>query len=488
MQENLSGFFIAIILLALSGWNSPLAENHVWVIGGGPNVEEGGVQIEYNVSWVLDVLRSEPGVRELHIYFGSGDDGELDIVELTPSSDDLLSAMEPLARVFGAHIRNAETYRHNRIDDVKGTTSRESLLANLRDDFSELEPGDKAFIIYNGHGFKDSEDYGKNTLRLWNDTYVTAREFEGLLSEISPAVPTRFIFAQCYSGGFARLIHPEGNDVLRLAEGNRCGFLAASSREESEGCASSTKFGDYRDYTTQFFAFFSGVTRDGETVPEEKDIDSDGIITLRDAHLFSLLEGYSKSLPRSTSETFLENWEPWYLRWVGEAGWPENIYGELAQQVAVRLDLPTDPSGLSRSISVRQRSLMKERENLKEEAKDNIRTIKKLSEEIRVELARKFPAVRHPYTQKFAEFLAHDLGDASAFIVSHPLYAGLMSLQDRQLDIEEAVLKREREVSELQKVLRLRKLGWLLTRFTAHAGEAEQAWFNQLVRCEKTTL
>jgi hypothetical protein len=40
----------------------------------------------------------------------------------------------------------------------------------LEEDFSELKPGGRALLIYNGHGLQDQNDSAENTLRLWNDT------------------------------------------------------------------------------------------------------------------------------------------------------------------------------------------------------------------------------------------------------------------------------------------------------------------------------
>ena len=90
-------------------------------------------------------------------------------------------------------------------------------------------------------------------------------------------MPVRFVFTQCYAGAFARLA--PGPD------GNRCGFLAESEDREAEGCAAGVDAGDYRDYTTYFFAALSGRTRLGGLLPVNPDLDGDGQVSLYEAHL-----------------------------------------------------------------------------------------------------------------------------------------------------------------------------------------------------------
>ena len=463
------------------------AKDHVWVIGGGPDVYNSGYHIEYNVNWVLEVLRNLPGDREIHVYFGSGDGEVKDVVEWSSPTEGL-DQLQPLARVFGNHMQNGETYRRHQLIEITESTSRDQLIASLKSDFGQLQPDDRVFIIYIGHGLHNGQDVGLNTLRLWDDTRLSAREFESLLSEIDPSVPTRFLFSQCYSGGFARLIHPKGDDVLELAEGNRCGFMASSERRQSEGCAASTKLGDYRDYTTQFLAAFSGVTRQGKAVTENVDLDEDGRITMFDAHLFALTQGYSRSMPRSTSETFLEKWQPWYLRWLGTSDEPDNFYGRMARRAAEKLQLPEQGSDLVAELRERRAVLQATQAQLETEKNRNILLINKIQDDIRRAIEYEYPEVRYPYTRNFVQFLSTNLDDAQLLIMRHPDYEQLATLQDRQSAIGSSVLGLERDTVELDKVLRLRKLSRLQQQFDTHANDAEHESMQRLLACETSTM
>lgn len=463
------------------------AEEHVWIIGGGPNVENGGVQIEYNVKWVIDVLRNAKTDSELHIYFGAGESDVSDIVEWS-DPEGTAAAMQPLARVFGQQIQNGENYRPNQVSGMAKSTSREFLRDSLESEFSALQDGDRALIIYNGHGLQDEQDAGGNTIRVWDDTRVTAREFESLLAKFRPQVPVRFLFTQCYSGGFARLVHPRGDDTLELAEGQRCGFLASSYYQESEGCSPSVKMGDYRDYTTHFFAAFSGRNQQGEVVTGNLDLDDDGQLSMYDAHLFALKSGYSRSVPRATSEVFLERWQPWYLRWTNSSPVPDNLYGRLARELAADSGLPERNNDLAQAIFERKSAIVATIGELEQEEEDNQFRINQIQRVIRKELSISWPRSRWPYTANFLLFLEQDLEDATAMIRQHPEFRNLVKLQDRQLEIDERVLDQHRQKAEIEKVQRLRKLARLVEQFENQASQEERGWYEQLKSCEASPL
>src|SRR4030042_648641 len=66
--------FRTVLLYAsfLLGVNPVQAADHVWIVGGGPNLGSSQAQIELNVNWVIQVLNSSPGARQLHIYYTDG--------------------------------------------------------------------------------------------------------------------------------------------------------------------------------------------------------------------------------------------------------------------------------------------------------------------------------------------------------------------------------------------------------------------------------
>jgi hypothetical protein len=486
-MRTLKRRYLYVLLFVLQSAIPAFSEDHVWVIGGGPNVYAGGVHIEYNISWVLNYLRETTDDRNLHLYFGSGTDSTKDVVEYSRPHEDP-AHLQPLARVFGDQEHNGESYRKSELTGISGTTRRQALLDALESDFADLGPGDRVFIMYNGHGTHNAEDTAENTLRLWGNSNLSARDFESLLSEIPKSIPTRFLMPQCYSGGFSAVIHPGANDVLDLANGNRCGFMASSDRRQSEGCSSSTKVGDYRDYTTHFFAAFQGVTRQGDMVSGNIDFDADGEVTMFDAHLFALVHGYSRSMPRSTSETYLEKWQPWFLRWQSLGDVPDNVYGKLSREMTRRLGLPERDRPLMAELHNRKADLRSKLISLEAEKLENEKTAAKLQVTIRQELEVNWPEIRHPYTKNYQQFLSSGLNAAQAHIMRHPDYEQLVAIQNRQLEIDELVLAVQRDTVEMDKVLRLRKLARLEEQFKIHANSEERESWQQIKSCETSTL
>lgn len=463
--------------------SSSLAADHVWIIGGGPFPQSSQAQIEFNVNWVIQVLNSRPGTRQLHTYYTNGTAPGKDVVLWQPPKESR-ETLQPLARVFNGVNANGESYRSHRIPHVIGGTETAVLKPSLEKEFSELRPGDRALLIYNGHGLQDSGDAAGNTLRLWNNTRFSVRELDQIMNRIDPSVPVRFVFTQCFSGGFERLVHPHAKDALELGEANRCGFFAEAADREAEGCSASIRIGDYRDYSTFFFAALQGRTRTGEIIDANPDRDGDGKVSLYEAHLFALSQAHNADLPRSTSEMFLERWQPWYLRWTDTGAEPDNVYGKMAREVARKNGLPEADSVLIREMKTRRQTLTAAMASLEDEQAGLDRAIGALQKEIRKDVTLRWPESGSPYTLNFVNFLKKDLGAAQDFILAHSQYAELVSKQDRRAALDEEVLHVDRDITQLDKILRLRTLARLQSQFERHASAREREWYGRLISCE----
>ncbi|MEW6331062.1 MAG: hypothetical protein AB1560_06365 [Pseudomonadota bacterium] len=474
----------AILLAGIFFGAAPAhALDHVWVVGGGPYPAQSQAQIEFNVNWVIQVLNAGAGARQMHVYYTDGSSPARDVVLWQPPAESRAS-LQPLARVFGAQEQNGERFYSHRVPHVSGGTEAGDLAARLEQDFSGLQSGDRALLIYNGHGWRDPDDPAGNTLELWNDSSLSVREMDRLMSHVDPAVPVRFVFTQCYSGGFARLMHPQARDTLALGEGNRCGFFAESEDRESEGCSAGINAGDYRDYSTYFFAALGGRTRTGEAITANPDRNGDNVVSLYEAHLFALSQAHNADLPRATSEVFLERWQPWYLRWVGTGAEPDNVYGRLAREVAKKNGLPESGPALISEIRARRNALTQKMAGLEKEHESLGREIKALQQQIRKEIGLRWPEAFAPYTLNFVQFLKKDLDAAQDFILSHPRYADLVARQDRRAALELGEISGlDRDVTQLDKILRLRRLARLQSQFERHASEEERGWYQRLQSC-----
>ena len=465
------------------------AADYVWVIGGGPTPAESQAQIEANVNWVVRVLKAYPGKRRIRIFFAEGRKPGKDVVAWKPRGESKAS-MQPLARVFGEQMANDDHYYEQDVPGVIGSTTADHLEKRLAREFSRLKPGDRALIIYNGHGsINYPSDTARNALRLWDNSHISVRTMYRIMNNINPAVPVRFVFTQCFAGGFGRLVHPGASDTLRLTKADRCGFFAVAQDKESEGCSPSVNIGDYRDYTTYFFAALHGRTRTGKPLPVNPHLlHGDGRVSLYEAHLYALSEAHSTDMPRSTSEMFLERWQPWYVRWVDTGAEPDNVYSRLARRVAKENGLPPSGRALIRAIGVRRRVLEQRRRELRRE-KDNLRRrIQASQNQIREAIGMRWPGALAPYTLNFARFLKTDLNAAQEFILAQPGYGSLVAMENRVVAIDDQQLHVKRDITQLDKVLRLRRLARLRYDFHLDASARDRAAYHRLLSCEKLPL
>lgn len=463
------------------------ATDHVWVVGGGPTLAESQAQIEFNVKWMLNILREPAGARHLHVYFTDGLAPGKDVRLWSPLPDTKVN-LQPLARAFGAEALNGERYRNNNVAGVDGSTQAARLTSKLTQEFSALRPGDRALFIYNGHGSYDEADRANNALRLWGDTRMSVYDLYRLMALIPPSVPVRFLFAQCFSGAFERLVHPDAADVLALDEGNRCGFFSEADDREAEGCSASINTDDYRDYTTYFFAALSGRTRNQVPIGTVPDWDEDGVLSLYDAHLYTLATAYNADLPRSTSEVFLERWQPWYLRWSPTRAETDNPYSRIAAQVATALGLTGEADGI---LTEARRRRAHDQQELQEQQREHASLrdeIKELQSSLQRRVGARWPETLHPYTKNFLEFLTRDLDAAQDFLIADPTFRALSEKQDRYFQLDVEMLDTERRLTQLDKLVRLRRLARLRDQFERFASAADRRAYQRLLACEQQPL
>jgi hypothetical protein len=99
------------------------------------------------------------------------------------------------------------------------------------------------------------------------------------------------------------------------------------------------------------------------------------------------------------------------------------------------------------------------------------------------------PEALSPYALNFVQFLEKDLDAAQDFIVSPPRYPELVTKQDRRATLEfEEVSNLDRDITQLDKILRLRNLARLQSQFERHATEEERGWYQRLQSCEGQPL
>ena len=295
-----------------------------------------------------------------------------------------------------------------------------------------------------------------------------------------PEVRVRFVFTQCYSGAFSRLAR---------AGANRCGFLAEAEDRPAEGCSASVDLGDYQDYSTFFLAALAGTDRQGNPLGADPDRDGDGEVTLREAHLYTLLASGSSDLPRSTSEAYLEEWLPWYLRWAkwlgkkAAANEYAGLFHELAEQAG--LDASTD---LMFELQTRGRRLGLERRRLERQQEELSTAIPALREAVEYEVLEHWPEARHAYTANYRRFLEQDLAEAQHHILTHEHYGALAAKQNKYWELEQTLIENERAITRLERIQRLAHLARVRALFEDFATTDQKRYYQRLLACEEQTL
>jgi hypothetical protein len=436
-------------LLLFSVLTAPaLAETRVSLIGGGNTVDQSQVQIEANVSWLQTMFRERD--IEVRTYFGAGDAAEPDVIYLEPpalaSHDNDTATDEP--RVL---------YRRHQLPDVSGSTRKPELTEALRRDLASLPQRGDALVIFNGHGGIDRADTRNNYLKLWDDGRMTVNDLESLLDAAPQGAPVRFVLAQCYSGAFASLIYDDPQTASGFRN-NRCGFMSEAADRLAEGCSLSLDEAEFRDYTTYFFAALGGRTRSGAPIEQRLlDRDGNGVVSFRESHFYAVVTAASSDLSRSTSEQYLEDWSPWYLRWdsVGENG--SSIYWSLADELARRHGWESRPAPLAALRGQYARTV---------DAADARRAA--AQQELR--------ALREQPAEEFAPGAATERHQA---LVERRRAAETAHRESRDAS---------RMLTQVEKIYRLRQLARLEEALEKYGTAAERSQYGELVQCESGHL
>lgn len=462
-------FFFLSLMTVLS-----IADQKIIQIGGGNRIDNSQGQIEDNVIWLNEILKRSGG--DVSNYFAAGN-GDVKDVSLYGTTE-LDPLMEPLSRVFGNSDASRLVFKSNEVPNISGSTVKEEITKTLEAVLKSLDANNDLLLIYNGHGGYNSDDFRLNTLKIWHDERLDVAEVDKILDHAPLDATVRYVFPQCYSGGFYYLIY---KDPLshQIATQNRCGFFAESPTHESEGCSLDTNKEEYRDYSTYFFAPLNNATRNGDLLPLSPDFNRDGVISFRELHLYALHVGMGKDLSRSTSEMFLEEWEPWYLRWSMFEN-RESIYWKIAEYIAVTRQLSMHGNELAKA----KRALQTEIDSIVRQQREQDEEISRLANEIKKMVVLKWPEVAHPYTALFLNLMGSSAGLISQEIRNIPLYDELLEMQNGIDALNGKKLELERDIAQIDKIVRMKKLARLESQFSRFADADEKQIYERLLQCE----
>jgi len=465
----------ALLLIALGSGAGAWAGPKIVQIGGGNRIENSQGQIEDNVIWLSRIL--ERSSDDVTTFFAAGRSGVKDVSLYGDTNRDPL--LEPLARVLGDPSALQIEFRANQVPDVSGSTVKGAMVESLGRVLEDLESGSDLLLIYNGHGGRDWEDVRSNSLKTWQDGRVTVEEVDRILDRASQDSTVRFVFPQCYSGGFYYLIYDDPYSDQPATQ-NRCGFFAESAFDESEGCSLDTSTEEYRDYSTYFFAPLNGATRAGEPLAVDPDWNGDGSISFRESHLYALRVADSTDLSRSTSEMYLEAWEPWYLRWDHEEN-RTSQYWKIAEYVAQTHGLSLDGWTLANE----KRRLGRVLDEVLRAQDQSVYSEQEMAQRIQAELILAWPEIQAPYTPGFLALMEEHLQEISEAIKGNANYQRLIEMQNDLARLDQAQVSLERRITQIDKVVRMKNLARLEKGFQRYASDEDKRQYERLLQCEE---
>ena len=477
---------IGATALASLALNAVATDRYV-IFGGGPTAHAGQVSIEKNVLWIDQVV-GQFQFSDGRILYGAGNEGRIaDVSELDANNTEAQRWL-PLARLYNVQQHALLHYRTNAISNNSGNLTKESVTNVFREELAQLKSGDSLWLIYSGHGSIDTKaDVSRNALRLWGEERLDVNEFAQLLNQAPPHATVRYVLPQCYSGAFVRSMtknprHPRIDEVAT----NRCGFFAVPDDKIAEGCTPGIDAGDYRDYATYFIAAIAGQTRLGQPLTANPDLNGDKKIGLNEAHSYAYTEGFSSDVPRSTSDYYLELWEPWYARWHSFVSLDaNNPYWQQAQRLAQKLNIAGEniPAIASHAQAARKR--LADQIAAKERAHfDQAEAEEKIRKTLRKHFFLRWANAATPQSASYMQFVREEADEALVWIQQQPEYPQLVEIQDKIASEALETLRLQREEAQYARLLRALRLATIKQNFDRLANKTQKAQYASLTACE----
>ncbi|MBU0500873.1 MAG: hypothetical protein KJ558_14425 [Gammaproteobacteria bacterium] len=493
-------WFLAISLLCFNPVSQ--AQESILLIGGGDRLTQSQISIERNSAWILAYLKSRKEGYPIQILYTDGNDPAPDVFQVIEPQ----STLDRLKLLFGED--ELHLYSNSHLADQVAPATAESVKRQLSQHLASQGATDGTTLIYQGHGDFSPQGTDNNYLRLWGESRLPALELSRILSEnrgqttiirddasgpeprapnnrgLSPIFRFRFLFTQCFSGSFARIIYREMDPKRGLTPDSRCGFVSQLEFLPSEGCTPSVNETGYRDYSTYFFEALNGVRRTGEPLPENPDFNGDAKVSLREAHLYTLRNAHSIDYSMATSEAYLFHWSKWYTRWLPAPLDRDNDYYWAAAKIAGGIG-----GGLLESRTERHALLARKRaefHQMEQALTARQAEYQKQRSELAQALKNQWPWL--PGHVKGTDAREAEFKAIQAQLDKQLTEGGFLELRTaihrdlpRKTDLE-------REIAQIVKIDRMLELARLQTLFDRLASQRERAEYQRLLGCESSSL
>lgn len=277
---------------------SPRADVRWIAAAGGQLPELNQVSLEQDLALAAKTFGG-PGT----VLFAAGQDAP--VVQVLADHPPPLDVAGQLADLFAPRGGRDATYRAPEID-VDGPATAASVTAAI--ETALREPGSPLLLYFGGHGHRGPTDAG-NAVGLWGQTELNALDLAALLRD-TPR-PVQLVATTCFSGGLAELAFADANPDAGPFPGEVCGLFAAPHDLEASGCDPNPDRAAQEGFGLHFLRALSRTAKDGSDVAADAiDFDGDGHVGLREAHAYVRIHSAAFDVPTSTSERWLEAFDP----------------------------------------------------------------------------------------------------------------------------------------------------------------------------------
>ncbi len=485
---------LSATLCLILGVCKPVYATEAIIIGGGSNVQNASERFETTVKWLQSVLYGND--VDVSTYYN---DGSSPLHDTTFQTNDQVTA---LARVFGKANTRTLYFREHQLMPVQGGSELQSLqpaitsklTADTQQELLLISVGlgvgvDISSSNGNGNGNHAQDLSGIGAaLQLWNNTQLDTTQLHHLVHQHDR--PVRYVFAHDHSGSFHRLAYKDPANGLILSDKRHCGFTSTTAYGHAESSTPSSDISNYQDYASIFFSTLSGYELDGEIISRFSDLNKDGVTSLREAHLYTLEEARSIELSLSSSEDYLLRWQPWYLRWKpASTRLPNNEYTRIFRDLASAFNIELE-GNVARNIRQRMDATLLELQALKLQHKERLLRINELQGSLMSDAIRQWPALAAPYTKGYEQLIKEQqLAKINTSLSQNtPDYTELVELQKQIEPAQMLMQNRQREVTQYNKLLRLRHLALLKQQLFDHGNAENVSDYRSLVECEEAPL
>jgi hypothetical protein len=301
------------LLLVATAWllsaRLALATDYFITLGGGYSREENQASLEANVLFFKQIIKDKhPQPFRHDIFFAHGDDpaAELQIMDEKPKEGDL-PATDLISSLYRRPSnRQQVAYRNHRVTEIAGPLDPKPIREDLEELAKTAMPHDRLIIYVTAHGSPGpKEDPFDTSISCWNSKAISAREFSRWLDKLPPDMPVVMVMAQCYCGGFGRLIFQDLDESKGFTTQARVGFFAQQHDLPAAGCRPDIEHDD--EFSSYFWGAIAGHRRSGANI-DNCDLDGDGVVSFAEAYAYAVTADDTIDIPLRTSEVFLRKY------------------------------------------------------------------------------------------------------------------------------------------------------------------------------------